>query len=62
MPCEERERLTRLYLDAVARNDEVGKSIADVKSEAWRAATKVTREDCQLALNDLNGHRREHGC
>jgi hypothetical protein len=47
---------------AVVPNVYAGKDVADMKSEAWREATKKTREACQEALDDLNSHRREHGC
>jgi hypothetical protein len=60
--CTERDRLMELYLEAVQKNNEVGLKVSDMKSEAWRAATKDTREACQIALQDLNSHRREHGC
>ncbi len=62
MPCEERARLEKIYLDAVVELSRAGVHIADMKSEAWREATKATREACQDALDDLNTHRQEHGC
>jgi hypothetical protein len=52
----------KVYLDAVFRNRQAGGTIADMKSEAWREATRVTRIDCEMALAELNAHRREHGC
>ncbi len=60
--CEERLRLTKLYIDAVTLNQAAGRGIADMKSEAWREATRETRADCEMALAELNAHRREHGC
>lgn len=60
--CEERLRLTLVYLDAVALNQKAGRTVADPKSEAWREATKETREVCVARLADLNSHRKEHGC
>ena len=60
--CEERLRLTRLYLDAVTLNQAEARTVADMKSEAWREATKETREACTVALADLNDHRKQHGC
>jgi hypothetical protein len=62
MPCEERERLEKIYLAAVVRNAKAGLGIADMRSEAWREATKDTRDACEEALEQLNAHRREHGC
>jgi hypothetical protein len=50
-----------LYLAAVAANNEASGTVADVKTEAWREATKDTREACQEALSDLNEHRKQHG-
>jgi hypothetical protein len=60
--CEERERLEKLYLAAVAENSKTGLTIPDMRSEAWRKATKQTREACETALANLNAHRKEHGC
>jgi hypothetical protein len=60
--CEERLKLTILYLDAVALNQSASRAVADMKSGAWREATKETRELCTEKLADLNGHRQEHGC
>jgi hypothetical protein len=60
--CEERLRLTKLYIDAVAVNQMAGRAIAEMKSEAWREATRETREICTATLADLLAHRKEHGC
>jgi hypothetical protein len=60
--CDERERLTILYLAAVTRIGKAAGTVTDLKSEAWREATKETREDCDRALSDLKAHRKEHGC
>jgi hypothetical protein len=60
--CRERERLIAAYMSAVVNVSEAGFAIADMKSEAWREATEETREACRNALEDLNSHRREHGC
>jgi hypothetical protein len=60
--CEERARLEKIYLDAVLELSSAGVHIADMKSEAWREATKETREACQGTLADLNDHRKGHGC
>ena len=38
------------------------KAIADLKSQEWRQATEVARQECVIALEDLNTHRRQHGC
>jgi hypothetical protein len=62
MPCEQRDRLQKIYLDAVMQNDRAGLHFSDIQSEAWQEATKDTREDCEEALADLNRHMGEHGC
>jgi len=60
--CEERLKLTQLYLDAVALNQSASRTVAGKKSEAWREATKETREACMATIADLNAHRQEHSC
>ena len=60
--CEERLRLTQLYLDAVASNQAASRSVSDKRSEVWREATKETREICTARLADLLAHRKDHGC
>ena len=62
VPCEERKRHEEVYNAAVAAIVAAGRNVPDMKSEAWRNATKETREACQAALDDLNRHRNEHGC
>jgi hypothetical protein len=52
----------KVYLDAVFRNRQAGGTIADMKSEAWREATRETRAACEEALEQFNAHRKEHGC
>jgi hypothetical protein len=60
--CEDRDRLTEIYLAAIRKHDIASLKVPDMKSEAWREATKETREACQEALAELNIHRQEHGC
>jgi hypothetical protein len=62
MPCEERDRLTKLYFDAVTLNATAGLPIENKKSQAWREATEQTRAVCTDTLADLNAHRKEHDC
>ncbi len=62
MPCEERKRLAKVYLDAVRKTSIAGLRILNAKSEAWREATKETRAACDVTLANLNRHREEHGC
>lgn len=62
VPCEERKRLESIYIDAVRKNVKAGAHILDTKSEAWREATKETSAACDVALENLNRHREEHGC
>jgi hypothetical protein len=61
-PCEERQQLAKVYLDVVRTTAVDGVRILNVKSKAWREATKETRVACDVALADLNQHMREHGC
>jgi hypothetical protein len=62
VPCEERKRFEQVYLDAVRKNVMSGARILNTKSEAWREATKKTRAASDVALADLNQHRKKHGC
>ena len=62
MVCEERDRLKRLYVDAITTLAEDGKEIPDMQSEEWRHATEGARAACQTILGALNQHRQEHGC
>ncbi len=62
MPCEERMRLAKVYLEAVRKNSIAGMRILNTKSEAWREATKETRAACDAALAELNRHRTQHAC
>jgi hypothetical protein len=54
MQCEERQRLTNIYLEAVAENAGIGIRIANMKSETWREATEETRVLYQAKLSDIN--------
>jgi queuine/archaeosine tRNA-ribosyltransferase len=64
--CEECERLTRIYLAAISRNNETAAAMAnsynDEWPDAWREEMKEIRTACEEALRDLDQHRREHGC
>jgi hypothetical protein len=62
MPCGERDKLQKIYRDAVVQNARAGLHFSDINSEAWREATMETREDCAVALADLNRHKAEHCC
>ncbi len=62
MPCEEYDRLNRVYLDAVTKVFDAGKVIPNMPSAAWKKATIAAREVCKLALENLKRHRKEHGC
>ena len=59
---EERTRPEAIYTASVVANVYAGKHVAGMQSEAWREATKETREVCQEALDVLDAHRNEHGC
>lgn len=62
VPCEERQRLERVYIDSVRRNAKAGAHVLNTKSDEWREATKETCAECDIALEDLERHRKEHGC
>jgi hypothetical protein len=46
------------YLDALAANGRAQKTVADIRSKAWREATHETRAACEEALASLNEHRQ----
>ena len=58
MDCEERERLTAVYLNACARTIDVSKVIGNFGTADWKEATKGTRAACEAALVALNNHNR----
>jgi len=62
MFCEERERLTREYHDAVDRILGSGNQVSDMTSAKWREATARERAASKHALEALNVHRKTHGC
>ncbi len=62
MPCEERDRLHSVYLEAVRKVTEAGKKVIDMKSPEWKSATRPARSLAKDALVALNRHRKEHGC
>ncbi len=62
LPCDERERLSRLYLAAINRHAELSKTVPRVNTQRWRLATEGSRAECGEALYELNTHRKEHGC
>ena len=60
--CEERERLTQIYLDATDNSRKVSDSVEDIHSPEWREAIKEARQACDSALAELKLHIREHQC
>jgi hypothetical protein len=60
--CEERERLTVVYLNACAQTIEVSKVVGNFGTAEWRDATKDARAACETGLVALNNHKRDHGC
>ena len=60
--CEERERLTELYIQSLEKNVEAGSHAPETKDGAWREAALETRAACVEAAERLTEHRREHGC
>ena len=61
IPCEERDRLKRAYIDAAGKVQESGRGI-DARSPEWKVATRQVRAVSKAALEALNRHRKEHGC
>jgi predicted transcriptional regulator len=61
MPCEEREKLQKAYLEAFLAKSNAGQHVT-FKGEAWLQATQETRELCEAAKMALERHRAEHGC
>lgn len=62
MFCEERERLTQIYVDATESHRRVSDSIKNIQSPEWVSATKDTRQFCEEALTALKLHVQEHNC
>jgi hypothetical protein len=60
--CEERDRLTFAYIEAVIRHIEASNAVGHFASIEWREATKIARADAEVALRNLNEHKREHKC
>jgi hypothetical protein len=60
--CDERERLTSIYLDATEANHKASESVDDIYSPEWREATKQTRQTCEIALALLKIHMWDHKC
>lgn len=61
MPCEERDRLKRAYLDAAAKVQESGSAVQDKTSTTWKEPTSHTRAVSMAALKALKRHKNEHG-
>jgi len=63
--CEERQRLARIYVGALARSSEIANAIEKLKDERLREdqreATKNIQVACETAIADLNRYRAEHG-
>jgi hypothetical protein len=64
MSCEERERLTKIYLAAVAKNNESASAKAGQASwsDTWREKIRAMHADSLAALRELDLHISEHGC
>lgn len=60
--CEERARLTNVYLSAIVKNLQAARERTRMNNEEWREATKKSQEECEAALDELNRHKEEHGC
>ena len=62
MDCEERDLLTRVYIEAAAKIAQSGSDVPDMTSARWKQATSAARAASKAALDALHRHRREHGC
>jgi hypothetical protein len=62
--CKERERLTSIYIAAVAKSNEVAGVMAS--EDAWgdirRNEMMEMQRASQVALRELDLHISEHGC
>jgi hypothetical protein len=59
MSCEERERLTQIYLDANDNNRRVSDSIKNIHGPEWLETTSATPQACEAALAALKLHIHE---
>ena len=62
MPCDEYERLEKIYLAALIENSKIRLRRVNMESETWREAANETRVAWETALDNLNQHIVEHGC
>jgi hypothetical protein len=64
-PCEECQRLTRIYVAAVERNNEAASAMAehfhDDWPDTWREEMKGLHAACEDSLRNLDQHRLQHG-
>jgi hypothetical protein len=60
MSCEERERLAKIYIAAVAKNNKSARVVAEAYREGrrdeWRQEMMAIRATCQEALYALDKH------
>jgi hypothetical protein len=59
---EERERLIRAYYEAALKIQEASGGVLDMTTDKWKDATSSARQASKSALQELNRHRKEHGC
>jgi hypothetical protein len=62
VPCDEYQRLEKIYLTALVEGSKIRLRRANMEGDTWSEAAMETREACEKALIDLNEHRAEHGC
>ena len=63
MSCEEWNRLTRLHFEAVLEDNRAELSVLiDPENEAGPLAKRETEEALRIALANMEGHKKEHGC
>ncbi len=59
MPCEKRERLAKIFLDAAV---EVERTEELLQSACERQVALTVGKACEEAQASLNAHRERHGC
>jgi hypothetical protein len=65
MPCEEREQLFELLLEATKAHNDAARAMPDRAGEALERLTAVAesaRKTCEDCYEVLHAHERSHGC
>ena len=65
MPCEEREQLFELLLEATKAHNDAARAMPDRAGEALERLTALAesaRKTCEDCYEVLRAHERSHGC